>query len=388
MKGNSVIIGGGLAGLMCARRLLVRGRPFKLINAPVTTLGHGLGGFAEFSGAKFSLLPAGTGLIPVAGSEQRLRGAIEDVTAILGLTRFRHVQSSDMALDFSESLRLRAYHSYVLMPSQIGGLISELAAAVPTADVLEDRVTAVTFDGNNWRVQMERGELVEGRAVVFASGRTGANLLAAAGAVDQPGRGTDLGVRLEFLSQEPLAPLRALGADAKVLWENCRTFCLNSPGAIFHYPADEGILIPGGVVAEPSVTAANVGLLCRVPNKRLASENFKRAAKKVGQTRALSYKANTRSSIIDGEVLTPFFGKEVVAALSTFVEKLDESKLIRLGGEIKVHYPLIDWHWPTFALPASFRTSMPGLYVIGDLAGHARGLLQSAVSGWLAGEEL
>lgn len=49
--------------------------------------------------------------------------------------------------------------------------------------------------------------------------------------------------------------------------------------------------------------------------------------------------------------------------------------------------PLLDWHWHTFATPSSHLTSLPGVYALGDSSGHARGLLQASVSGWLAAEE-
>ena len=386
MSDKSIVIGGGLAGLLCARRLLLRGRSFCLVDTPVTSLGSGLGGFAEFSGAKFSMLPAGRGLVPVAGSEELLQDAIRDVVGLLALERFPVVRSNEVDFEKESGLALRGYDSYVLSPEQVALLVRELASAIPLNAVIHGRVTAVAEAGQgDWCVHLDNGEEVSGKNVIFAGGRTGAALLGAAGAQEQPGKGADFGIRIEFSDRSALAPLRSFGADAKLLAGHCRTFCLNSPGSIFHYPVDPGILIPGGVVADQSVRAGNVGLLCRVDDKKAALGRFHDAVRSYpGGNAQLSYFAPNHRKVVDIQRLRVFFGEDVVQALAAFVTAIDRAGLIRFEQGCTVHYPLVDWHWSTFGVSNSFATTKPGLYVVGDLAGHARGLLQSAVSGWLS----
>ncbi len=52
---DSVVIGGGLAGLLGALRLADAGHSVVLFDQALPQAGGRLGGFAEFSGAKFSL---------------------------------------------------------------------------------------------------------------------------------------------------------------------------------------------------------------------------------------------------------------------------------------------------------------------------------------------
>ncbi|MEX0827554.1 MAG: hypothetical protein WD005_01240, partial [Haliea sp.] len=77
-----------------------------------------------------------------------------------------------------------------------------------------------------------------------------------------------------------------------------------------------------------------------------------------------------------------------VIQLEDFISQLSDASLVDLSLSHRMHFPLIDWHWPTYAKTGSAQTSEPRLYVAGDSAGHARGLLQAAVSGWLAAEEI
>jgi hypothetical protein len=71
-----------------------------------------------------------------------------------------------------------------------------------------------------------------------------------------------------------------------------------------------------------------------------------------------------------------------------FALRLAGAGLLHLPEQFTVHYPLIDWHWPVFGQPGKLQTAVEGLYAIGDLSGHARGLLQAATMGWLAAEEI
>jgi hypothetical protein len=77
----------------------------------------------------------------------------------------------------------------------------------------------------------------------------------------------------------------------------------------------------------------------------------------------------------------------VVSEISQFVDLLIANNYVDFSKPHRWHIPLMDWHWPTFGRPSSCETNVPNLYVVGDVAGHARGILQAAVSGWLAAAE-
>ena len=83
------IIGGGLSGLCAALRLSQRGVKTTLLNTTINSGDHSLGGFARFSGAKFSLPPAGMGLVPIVGSSDVLLRIINQVISLLGIDNKR-----------------------------------------------------------------------------------------------------------------------------------------------------------------------------------------------------------------------------------------------------------------------------------------------------------
>ena len=92
------IIGGGLSGLCAALRLSQGGIKTILLNTTINPGDRSLGGFARFSGAKFSLPPAGMGLLPIVGSSNALFQIIEQVISLLGIEHKRPNSSTDLRL--------------------------------------------------------------------------------------------------------------------------------------------------------------------------------------------------------------------------------------------------------------------------------------------------
>lgn len=386
-----IVIGGGLSGLIAAHVLSCRGGEVTLLDRSLPDGNGALGGFTGFSGAKFSLLPAGQGLVPAAGSLERLRAAIEEVLEFLDLRSRVDSGAGDMSADepLSGSGAIRRYRSIVLTPLEIARTIEVISEHVrESAKVITSEATALRPDGDDWVAFGRNGEIARARSVLFAAGRTGGSLLRDAGATPQEGKGVDLGVRVEFLDRQALQRLRDQGPDAKILMARTRTFCLNHPGTIYRYPF-RGISIPGGVVAHSDQTCANVGLLTRVTPKQATIEDVLR---RLEGLRAPEYELApvVRGSPFQDKLPTirAAYGEAIADELQAFATMLGASKLVDWDSPHRVHFPLLDWHWDTFAVGGSHRTDRPGLYVAGDAAGHARGLLQAGVSGWLAAHEM
>ena len=384
-----IIIGGGLAGLMAAARAEELGADAILIDAGIPGTPGGLGGFAPFSGAKFSLAPAGSGIAPLVGGHAQLiecyRSACLEF-AHLGLPQF-DVGDTELAgeeSDVGTDLALRRYHSILLSPAEVNKLIAALSARLRRVRIM--RSSAASLDvrsGPPFSVVLADSSRVRSRSLVVAAGRLGASLLLEAGVPETAGKGIDVGVRLGFADTSPLATLRAHGPDAKFMSSGVRTFCLNSPGRIFHYPG-LGYSLPGGIVAESEWSGANVGILCRLDDR-------------IGNLRAFAERAPP-----DGTALAQrgfgkdvgwtrearrVLGEKVVERIDGFIASLIEFGLVDLSQNYDVHYPLLDWHWPVFSLPGRLGTEVPGLIAAGDASGHARGLMQAAVMGRLAAEE-
>jgi len=385
-----IIVGGGLAGLMAAASAEARGAKTVLIDAGVPGTPGALGGFAPFSGAKFSLAPAGSGLAPLVGGSNNLvsrYAAICSEFIDLGFEQFRVSQREleGEETEVGDALAFRNYHSILLSPCGIDRLLASLAARLQTTDILRSRVSALkVVNGQPLRVVLEDERTLQGQALIVAAGRLGATLLSEAGVPESRGKGIDVGVRLGFDQRVPLAGLRALGPDAKFLADGVRTFCLNSPGRIFHYPG-LGFELPGGIVAASSWEEANVGILCRLSNRQevlaqlaaAAPARNPRALMERGRGQNLGWSPLARSIL----------GEHVIDRVENFIAKLTASGLVSLPETYDVHYPLLDWHWPVFSRRDRLETAVAGVVAAGDTSGHARGLMQAAVMGLMAVEE-
>lgn len=386
------VVGAGIAGLLAAARLRAHGASVILINTPVPRTPSGLGGFAPFSGAKFSLFPAGRGLAPLVGGEYALRQTYADVLSFLAASHVDKFQVSAEALWGNERsinplLWFRKYHSIVLTPLEMRDLISYLRASLGNIQIISSEVRSIEANSQtSFSLAISNSPRVFAHRIVAATGRLGAGLLAKASVPETEGKGVDFGVRLEFSDDQPLKELRAEGPDAKILGNGVRTFCLNSPGKIFHYSA-LGVEIPGGIVADGSVQSSNVGILCRLANKREALDEFKTRMQQLRhEGRRLSF-VDSNPGFAHRDSLRALLPSGVAERVHDFTNHLISAQLLDLPQQFLVHYPLIDWHWPVFAQPGRLETAIKGLYAVGDLSGHARGLLQAATMGWLAAEE-
>eukprot|EP01034_Spumella_vulgaris_P030452 gene30454-37670_t len=290
-----------------------------------------LGGFTGFSGAKFSLLPAGQGLVPVAGSLDRLREATDHVLALLDLKSRVEGSVGDTSADepIAGSGAIRRYRSVVLTPTEIARTIEVISAQVKqSVEVVGTEITRLCTDGRGWVAFGRDGELAQARSVLFAAGRTGGSLLRDAGATTQEGKGVDLGVRIEFLDRRALQSLREQGPDAKILMGRTRTFCLNHPGTIYRYPFRD-ISIPGGIVGHSSQRRANVGILTRVTSKQSTIDGVRRRLTGLGHAK-YEFAPVVRGAPFQDklQVLRMAYGEAVAGELQAFAKMLGDTNLV------------------------------------------------------------
>ncbi|CAB1368282.1 hypothetical protein [Denitratisoma oestradiolicum] len=392
-EANVAVIGGGLAGIIATVRLIQTGARVVLIDNPLPESAGRLGGFARFSGAKFSFPPAGMGLVSVAGSIDRLNQVIEKVICELGLTGRQHSESIDQSHDLGGGFTFRRYQSIVLSLQEMEAVLNRLSTEIGRrAVVVKGKATRLDYIPGRWSIHVRADShdfLVNADTVFYAAGRLSEGLLLQAGALPTEGKGMDIGVRLEFDNKASIERLAALGPDAKIIHGRVRTFCLNSPGIVHRYPF-KNITIAGGIVADASSERANIGLLLRVSNKEQRLKEILKAAEKCyPQLLSESSRTSRESDVFTPpSVLERLYGSDDVAQLAAFLKEISNLGLIDSSQPYRVHMPLLDWHWHTFSLSGSHKTSLPSVYALGDSSGHARGLLQAAVSGWLAAEEL
>ncbi|WP_245486821.1 hypothetical protein [Mesorhizobium sp. M7A.F.Ca.MR.176.00.0.0] len=320
-----------------------------------------------------------------------MQQATSEVLRFFDIEGRRAIETNDTSADtpLANGGVIRRYESIVLTPQEIERAIQTVSHRVKgSVAVLDGKVSELRRIGSQWVAFGAGGEIARARFAIFAAGRTGGSLLRGAGATPQEGKGIDLGVRIEFLDRRALQQLRERGPDAKILMGRTRTFCLNHPGIVYRYPFLD-ISIPGGIVADQSHPSANVGLLTRVSRKNEALDAVLR------YLRTLPQNTYESASVVRGApfqdkmaMLNAAYGPVVADELQNFAGMLNETGLMDWNRDHRIHFPLLDWHWDTFGIGSTHRTDQPGLYVAGDAAGHARGLLQAGISGWLAANEL
>lgn len=389
MDREVIIIGAGLAGIVASLKLSFEGVYPVLIDNSLPQANGSLGGFAKFSGAKFSLPPAGMGLLNVVKSEQKLWDVIDEVCKLLEINYSRDSSTSQETSTLISTLR--SYESVLFSEEKMEQLINSLTQMLSSRGIevlsgecqkIEPREGYVTVHFN----QNSSQHKLVCKTLFYAGGRLGSELLHSAGVEPTDVKGLDVGVRVEFDDPAGLVDLRKLGPDAKIIQGDCRTFCLNYPGEIFRYPF-ANTTIPGGVVSDQG-NSSNVGILYRSENKysllREILENLEHLPK---ETIEHPYFVTGDFLGDASQVLRDLYGSQVVSALQDFGNYLNHINLIDWDIPHKIHMPLLDWHWPTFSTDNSFKTSEPSIYCLGDSSGHARGLLQAALSGWLAAEE-
>ena len=136
-----------------------------------------MGGLINFSGAKFSLLPAGSGLIKIVGTTDKLQERINKVILKLGLDRFEKAESKDINHK-SENITHRSYTSYVLTPDEMNELINELTQKLlKKCTIIRKKVLAINNKNTNISINLSDGSELTCRKLIYAAGRKGDSIL-------------------------------------------------------------------------------------------------------------------------------------------------------------------------------------------------------------------
>jgi hypothetical protein len=385
---SASVLGGGLGGILTALRLSRAIPSVVLVDNQLPAAKGQLGGFAQFAGAKFSLPPAGMGLLPLAGSEAALKSAVVEVLGELRLAERIPAEwlSSPIPTDSDVgiSVKGRGYYSIVLPSDEVQQIIARTVSKLDgLVNQRNGKCTSIVRSEHSFDINLDGPsgqETISADAVFVAIGRGTTREMLPAELEQTDGKGIDVGVRVEFYDRTAFASLNSVGADAKLLSGSCRTFCINSPGAIYRYDFGSIPIAGGIVVDDPSHQAGNFGILCRQKDKRQMLVTILKQSPEF-------YLEPRHSNVDLFSSCQECYGQAVASEIRDFVEVLSDNGFVDFAKPHRWHLPLMDWHWPTFGRTGSCETNVPGLYVVGDAAGHARGILQAAISGWLAAKE-
>lgn len=393
---------------------------------------HGVAGAGAYSDGKVSFWPAGTGLLHLAGSlaavhdlDARLRHYYEPLRRI-GSTATSCAEAVELARTLGVTdLELKGYDVIHAGSEAIQEFYQEKQRSLQESGVTihaQSRVTDVSAsEGGGYRISWERrGEALVAFAPVLslgtgkASGRWLRQILDCLG-VERQLTEIEHGIRLE-MPHTVTARLAACHRDAKIKiavedGSEVRTFCLCQRGFVLGAYYDDMTTVSGYSLRDRRSENTNLALLNRI-------------ALPPGVDPYLDFlpSIQVQNRRAQGGVMVQRLG-DFVASVETTAEDLGKNPVrptlpSAISGRVELHLDarirpnLVNAIWridqvcPGFASPhnlvygpvlekcwdkvtlTSMRTTAPGLYVVGDAAGHARGLVQAAATGLLAARSI
>ena len=436
---NVIIVGAGPAGIFAALTLVQKGVDKVLILDKGKDIEHrnrsrssdvlcGWGGAGAYSDGKLTLSPeVGGNLGDYIGGEELLRLLAEADEIFV-----RHGAPGTLYGDVSpkvEELADRARMADLrLIPMRIRHIGTENCGAVlrrlkdSLQGALEIRteceVTELIAEGNSIKgVKLGDGQVIEGRYVIVAPGRSGARWMKSQ--ADVLGLRTsaspvDIGVRVE-LPAVILKEITDVTYESKLIYysktfdDKVRTFCMNPFGEVVLEKNDDMITVNGHSYAGRKTDNTNFAVLvssaftepfddpiaygryiARLANllgkgvivQRLGDllsgrrSTRERISKCLTQPTLKSAAPGDLSFVFPYRLLTGI--TEMLRALDKLASGVYSRHTLLYGVEVK-------FYSNTISVTSELETTIKNLFVIGDGAGITRGLLQASASGiWAA----
>ena len=261
---------------------------------------------------------------------------------------------------------------------------------------------------------------VIGRTVVLAVGKIGTSWLEAQAdrlSLRRDPRPIELGVRVE-VPKSLLDPFTAVHRDLKLFRRSgdrslTKTFCTCSGGTVVAclYPELDGAVVLGGYTGVMQTSNTNFALMTKIDLPGTSAQNYAfsiiRAANLLGSNRPLvqrlaDLKAH-RSTTLDAmsrnrikTTLTDYTLADINLALPRFIvdatiETLDQFEQVIPGlndGDTIISAPCLEYCYKRYELSRHMETNHPGIYVVGDVAGYAKGLIAAASGGILCARDI
>ncbi|MBU0975046.1 hypothetical protein KKD03_05095 [Patescibacteria group bacterium] len=338
-----------------------------------------------------------------------------------------NISSDLLSSATAQGMETKQYTSSEVEGAQFEKLMNALFADVVSSPNVEtkfgQRVTDVREIHGRLSVITAKGDIFGADQVIFATGRAGnsksTQILNNLG-TQVNGASGYIGLRFEHLAHERLIQLRKNVLDPKFKRDGARMFCFCPEGKVV------GMDVPNSVVSHLSINAISTADSlegCVWPNspfgnfsvqeainfssltdlKEWEKEFFRKYiklsdARLIGQSfQSLIDKTNPggnnltnkgssipkRWQVADIRQLIPH------ATIDKIINFIHDFNQIIGGGLVERGNPTIfapELHiWPKFQLNKKMETTVSGLYVVGDMSGVARGILQAMNMGRVAG---
>lgn len=443
MEFDAIVIGLGPGGIAASKKLLEENKRILILEmgsgrkhrrcpvlfnngkclkcGGICQITSGIGGAcSSVSCGILSRYPAGSGLKDILGKEliieleNKILNWFDDIGKDVFNVVIPNVDKQIYQLSNNDDITLKTYQSLSVegecFEDVMNGLFSEIVRL--GADIrFNQKVVAIKDIDGGLIVSTESGQEFSSKNVIIAVGRAGNSAMLRIFeevGVGMDGVGGYIGLRFEDKTSKALMELRDQVLDPKFKRDGIRLFCFCPEGKVVGMSvqnsfANGTIDSTEGCIWKGSPWG-NFSIQKEVHFERV-SDYFKwesefvnryidlSGGKLMGQslkTLADNSPPEITGSSIDGRYvlgsIKKLLGRGIVEDMLKFLIDMDNifgNKVIT--KESHVFAPEIHL-WPKVSLDSHFQSSKPGLYVIGDFSGVARGIMQAQVMGLRAAD--
>ncbi len=353
---------------------------------------NGIGGSSATFGNKYCHFPASEGVQSLMGAKSisQAKTASRNGCVVVQHPNVPNRKVYEVSIAHADSYK-----------AAINELISDVQSTTPILEAWS--VASVKRLGVNWfRLGSETGETIDAENVVIATGRSGhfalrgwLNQLGIAYSENSP----DIGVRIEVPSNT-ISRQFLYQDDPKFKFDfgelgQARTFCTCKGGQIVPVKFGNGFFADGAFVRKDT-GRTNVAIMARTGElfEPQALEEWCHSVNRENEDQLLlgtfdnvsGSDSSLEQAILD--VIPEGPSPQYKKALQVLLHELLNNPSCRIfdgaiaeHGPLKVFGPSIDLYWPKVQLLQGFKTSVKGVYVIGDAAGVSRGIVQAMAAG-------
>lgn len=393
---------------------------------------HGVAGAGAYSDGKVSFWPAGSGLLSLAGDMETMLALDDRLRSYYRALR-RSASAATCAADSlglgaalrAQELELKGYDVIHAGSEAIQEFYDEKQRLLRACGVTIETASRVTevapLEGGGYRVSWMRAT-APGTAVApvlsLGTGKASGQWLRRTLdrlSVEREHTEIEHGIRIE-MPHEVTERLAACHRDAKIKiaaedGSEVRTFCLCQRGFVLAAYYDDMTTVSGYSLRDRRSENTNLALLNRISSPpgvdpyldSLPSIQAQNRRARGGATvqRLCDFMAGvettaedlgrnpvrpTLPSAVPGK-LELHLDRRIRANLVSAIRKLDRVCPGFASPHNLVYGPVLEKCWDKVKL-ASMQTTAPGIHVVGDAAGHARGLVQAAATGMLAARSI
>lgn len=424
-----LIIGGGPAGLFCAKQLrgadvliLEKGMqvaqrvcpsPEKCLTCKTCFVISGVGGAGMFSDGKMNFSKKIGGDVERCFSDENYEkiasGFIDEYAIAFNEINIEEIKRINS--EFSDDIYFLHIDQIHLGSDFLPEFINQTTSGFSDRIITDESVKEIVYDSGASRFKVRgKHDTYQSEALVVATGQAGSHFAAATAKkfkVSVEGKYVDLGVRLE-VPEHMFADLVKVQYDPKIYLNTSagvfRTYCSNPKGYVLVEQKGDIVSVNGHAKKEETSQSSNFALMLKT--SRLESSDLlhivgsishklkKPLLQSVSDFMGMAGEIHINPDVITCKNyhmgnLNDFYPSFFCAGLKEALGKLDLLIPGLLNSDAVLYAPEYKLYGNEIHVSKdSFACSFPGLYFIGDCCGAIHGLLNAIYSGISCGNSL